>query len=111
MDAGMGIVVAEAEGELEEAPPHAGEAQGVNPFWSQRARDEAALKASRPSGLPPVPGTDEKLAEEEDLQEGLGPDGGLLGWGDRQNGERPEAVSSRGNEEFWSDVKRPLGRP
>ena len=112
MDAGMGIVVAEAEGELEEVPPHAGEAQGrrveVNPFWSQRARDEAALKASRPSGLPPVPGTDEKLAEEEDLQEGLGPDGGLLGWGDRQNGEHPEAVSSRGNEEFWSDVKRDL---
>ena len=33
-------------------------------------RDEAALKASQPSGLPPVPGTDEKIDEERALRGG-----------------------------------------
>ena len=112
MDAGMGIVVAEAEGELENGPPHAGEeAQerrvDISPFWSQRARDEAALRASRPSGLPPVPGTDEKLGEGEALHEEPGLEGGLLGGHDRQNGERSEAGSSQ-QSEFWSEVRRDL---
>ena len=30
-----------------------GDRNVVNPFWSQKARDEHVLQASRPSGLPP----------------------------------------------------------
>ena len=108
-------MVLEAEGELQPGDPQEEEkeraAKGVdvNPFWSQKVQDEAALRASRPSGLPPVPGTDEKLDEEGVLRGEPGRGGGLLGGHDQQIGSHPEADSSRADGgEFWSEVKRDL---
>ena len=91
-----GIMVAELEGQIERTPeeeshPGAGEiregrdARGrpgetgerrvdVNPFWSQRAVDEAYLQAMRPEDLPKVPGSDNlkmvEVARDENNGEG-----------------------------------------
>lgn len=67
------------------------------------------LRASRPSGLPPVPGTDEKLGEERALHEEPGDGGGQLEGQDQQICVRPEAALNRTiGEEFWSEIKKDL---
>ena len=107
MDSGFGldqgIMVAERDGDVHEQEEQPGHAEGrqeeirtgvaVNPFWSQKAQDEAVLRASRPSGLPPV-GTDEKPREEGALREEPGGGGGRLEGRDQQIGMHPEATSN-----------------
>ena len=78
--AGMGILVAEPEGEVTTTGEAAdgvtdggdrgretGRPVEVNPFWSEKARAEAELQAHRPRDLPRVP--------ERSEEKGLGDQG------------------------------------
>ena len=92
MDVGMGILVAEPEGEVTTAGEQEdrvtdGEVRGrdagrpveMNPFWSEKARAEAELQAHRPRDLSRVP----------EGSEGKGhPHGDQEGW------QHPETLSS-----------------
>ena len=97
--AGMGILVAEPEGEVTttgeaadrvtdgEEGRETGRPVEVNPFWSEKARAEAELQAHRPRDLPRVPeGSEEK------------------GHGDQGEWQHPETGSGRS--EYWEEVKR-----